>query len=400
AFAYNNRYIYQKDTILVCLNRALRYFDQVDRVYQESDVTLGEGSFQTTVKMSKLFKFPGLASLSAQQQPFLDYYTIENFKNKGIFLEYILQVRNLAAFYNSKDEAEYLNDFLLSYFSTHLLNMENEPEVNLKALEAMTVRNGLNEAIDRDALLAFFTVYYNSKGQSSKAAEFEKRIDLKRLMNKDKFENEDRSPKYYRLARSLVNYYLEQPVQFEDEPEQNRTFSEQYTKAFALIALFPNPFQRRNTLLRNIDSLQLANKVAVAISLLDTLINTDVVRTTKFGNQLFVILGRLSTTDGDKLALNLLKDRSDKVKQFCLNYFVQGKSEIGNYFEASTFIPEYVSSSSQLQLYTTIIKSELKRKQEPVLSGWSYMDRLYPDNNLLTGAFEETENQVLFTSSD
>jgi len=150
-------------------------------------------------------------------------------------------------------------------------------------------------------------------------------------------------------------------------------------------------------LLANIDSLQKNNHDAVSIALMDSLLNNHVFRFSRFGNKFFEILGRLSTNKGDKMAMLLLKDKSDKTKPDCLNFFVSGKAQKGFYYQATTFIPDYVSSSSQLSLYITILKNEVLKRKIRKYDGWSVID--LAEDNWAGFPYEEGENENIFYSS-
>ena len=44
------------------------------------------------------------------------------------------------------------------------------------------------------------------------------------------------------------------------------------------------------------------------------------------------------------------------------------------YYEATTFIPDYVSSSNQLKFYTSFIKNEARKKTKNY-TGWGNLDQ-------------------------
>jgi hypothetical protein len=133
---------------------------------------------------------------------------------------------------------------------------------------------------------------------------------------------------------------------------------------------------------------------------MDSLINVHVYKSSKFGNKLFEILGRLSTANGDNMAMVLMKDKPDKSKPSCLNYFVKGKAQSGQYYQATTFIPDYVSSSSQLGLYTTILKEEIIKRKIRLDDGWYFMDNQSVDNDWGTGVYEEGESGQIWYSNE
>ena len=220
-------------------------------------------------------------------------------------------------------------------------------------------------------------------------------------LNKEKILKNSNIDNYYDLAKSILNYYFTQPFSqsFNEDGLVSKKETLGYDSAFALLNSFQDGFQKRNALIINIDSLQRGKKDAMAISLLDTLLNSYVAKSSKYGNKLFEIFGRLSTSHGDKMAMALMKDKSDKTKPDCLNFFIDGKAQSGNYYQATTFIPEYISSSSELILYTTILKSEVIKRKTKTNDGWSAMDKNY-GRSWMTGEYEEGESDIIYSVSE
>jgi hypothetical protein len=126
-----------------------------------------------------------------------------------------------------------------------------------------------------------------------------------------------------------------------------------------------------------------------AIELTDTLLNVYVNKNPKFGNSFFKILGRYATINSSRIAMNLLKDKNDKIKPACLNYFINGLLQTNRYYEATTFIPDYVSSSNQLKFYTSFIKNEARKKTKNY-KGWGNLDE---ENNWTDEPFESSDSE-------
>ena len=227
---------------------------------------------------------------------------------------------------------------------------------------------------------------------------YAKLINQKEFLNKDKINKNNNTYKYYNLAKSLLNYYWEKPYKYLDFEVSNKNSN--FNNAFQLLSYFPDGFQKRNALIKNIDSLQRGKKDEISIVLMDSLLNSHILKSSKFGNKLFEILGRLSTNMGDNMAMALMKDKSDNTKPSCLNYFVNGKAQSEKYYQATTFIPDYVSSSSQLSLYTTILKNELKKRKLNQKDGWFMMDNDNDDDSWISAAYENGESGNVYYSSE
>lgn len=408
AFTNNKKENYNAAEVEKNLENAIAHYNKVSADYLKGDMNLGEGSEAKAYTRSKIFKFPFLVSITDSYNPFEIYaWRSESYKNKTIFIDYISKNNLLASFYMGNDnDAEVLNDFLLGYYSIFRFDVENETTLNLKAFEKYVSDGKLNSKIDQNALLTFMTCYYYSVKQNALAAKYAGQIKAEEFLTKEKLKSQDKAYKYYNLSRSLLNYYFQQPFKpfaTREENESQTTFIKEtnhYDQAFKLLGCYADPYQKRNALLINIDSLQRGKKETITIALMDTLLNDYILKSSKFGNKLFEILGRLSTTNGDRMAVTLLKDKSDKVKPTCLNLFVLGKAQSDKYYSATTFIPDYMSSASQLSLYTTILRTEAKKRKNTQSDGWYGMDNVNSDYDWGTGTYEEGEDGNVWISSE
>ena len=398
AFTNNKKENLSYAIINESIKKSLFFFDKVSDEYLVGDINLGEGADVKSVQRSKIYKYGGLVSLTNGWDPFSDYYTLQDYKDKSIFINYLLSEKGLENFFfKTNEDAETLNDFLLSYYSVFNFN-NNEESLALAYFLGPITKNRLHKKIDKDALFAFMTCYYNSVNQQKLTATYAKLINHKEFLNKDKINKNNNTYKYYNLAKSLLNYYWKQPYKYLDFEASNKNSN--FNIAFQLLNYFPDGFQKRNALIKNIDSLQRGKKDEISIVLMDSLLNSHILKSSKFGNKLFEILGRLSTNRGDNMAMVLMKDKSDKAKPSCLNYFVNGKAQSGLYYQATTFIPEYISSSSQLGLYTTILKQEVIKRKGKSNDGWFSMDNSNEDRNWGTGAYEENEDGNVWYSNE
>ena len=62
------------------------------------------------------------------------------------------------------------------------------------------------------------------------------------------------------------------------------------------------------------------------------------------------------------ISKKLIKDVKDQIKPRALVLFIRGVAYNGYYHKALHYIPDYVSSSNELELYTEIIKAEVQRQ--------------------------------------
>jgi hypothetical protein len=392
AFANNKQENLNYDLINESMQKSLNFYDKVSSDYLKADITIGEGTEVKSIQRSKIYKFGGLVSLTNGWDPFAEYYSINNYKYKSVFIDYVIKEKGLVPFYLTNDsDAEILNDFLLSYFSVFKLIGEEEKVINLKPFEESILTKTMHKKVDSDLLLAFMASYYYIQKNESKANEFARLVNFKTFLNKEKIDKENNAYKYYNVSTSLLSYFWSKGVVSSSNHENNTKWDSKWDSAFVFMKTYPNEFQMRNSMLKNIDSLQRQKNEVAYLAILDTLLNGYIVKTPKFGNKIFQILGRLATTEGDRIAMFLMKDKPDNIKPACLNFFVDGISHSGYYYKAITYIPDYISSSSQLSLYTTILRNEIKRNKKIKLDGWSVMDNPIEDN-WTSGAYENSDN--------
>ncbi|MBK7184055.1 MAG: hypothetical protein IPH89_14690 [Bacteroidetes bacterium] len=209
AFTNNKKENYSTDLIKENLRNAMSYYKKVGPDYLKSDITIGEGDLRT-VGRAKLFKHPFIVSLTDSYNPFEIWdWRVASYRNKSVFLDYVFTNENLMDFYFKNDvDAEILNDFLLSYYSTFRYKDKDEKTFDLTLfLKAIDTEN-VSSKFDKDAFLAFCTSYYHSRNNVGEATRYEKMINKKKLFDKEKLSNPSYSYKYYNLAKVLLNYFL------------------------------------------------------------------------------------------------------------------------------------------------------------------------------------------------
>jgi hypothetical protein len=389
AVVNNQQYNYRPELIESSLYRGFQAFSKVSEDFAAEKVSVGTGAEKTSVLRSDIFRYCAPLYISSSGRVFGRHY-FTTLWNKPAFLNYITRTGKFEDIFLKKpDDIRLLNSFLLNYYWSYAQGREVD-SLDVRPLTALLAKRGVDDAFDMNALRAFLIVKSGRAGQSGNARTYDSRLNFSALMDRNKLKLEDNHPKYYLLGKSLLLYYW---VQQQSDSARAR--------GFELLKAFPDGFEKRNALLVAIDSLQRYRRTKDAIELLDTLVNRHLVNTQKFGNKLFEILGRLSTADADRLALTFIKDKSDKVKPECMNFFVSGKAYVGNYLKARDAIPAYVSSSTQLNLCTSIVKNEAKRRHTGVDDGWSGLDRIMIEGDWSSGVFEMNEtNDVWLEGSD
>ncbi|MBC7553773.1 MAG: hypothetical protein H7257_07320 [Taibaiella sp.] len=152
------------------------------------------------------------------------------------------------------------------------------------------------------------------------------------------------------------------------------------------IKFLPADYMKRNMLLDVIDTLQANNDDALAITLTDTLLNNYISNASKYGNKFFKLLGRFNSNGSNGIVNALLKDKDDRVKPPAMQFYIMGLAKSGDYYNAYKFIPEYVSSSNTLDIFSTILRNEANMIKRP--NSWRHADEDFEIFNVTSNAHE------------
>lgn len=348
------------------LNNAFDYYSKVKTDFLNRENLIGGTSNSKTVKNSEVFKFP----INFQLVDSWDTYNQWNSGyDRGYLMSFIYRNKNIFnKYYLDNEGIDILNRFMSKYANDVLDRVSYNRNVNLDFIEDFLKDKSIREKINKDYAYCVLTLMYHYKGEASKASEFSKNIEFGKLFSKEVLTGTN-NWEYKVLLYRLTSYFA---ICHKDNANQLVVNKQNF---YSYISVIPFDYLKRNCLVVSIDSLQLRKDETFAIELSDTLLNSYVKRTQKFANSYFKVLGRYATTNSNRIAMVLLKDKSDKVKPSCLNFFINGLLDSDRYFEATTFIPDYVSSSSQLILYSSFIKKEAKKKMKNY-SGWGNLNDL------------------------
>lgn len=388
AFMNNTKANHNEGQINKNIEKALSYYDKVSADYLAKDISVGEGSNAKLIKRSDMFKYPGYNSLS-ESWSLYNKWRLGNFKDIGVFMNYIANTRGIEAFYlKNNDDAEVLNKFLLNYSTITLDRLDNNynDTIDSEAFKAIEM-NTANKKIDHDLVNSFLILYFNRVGDPVRAKTLLTKVDVGQLLKKEKIESNDQTSQYAKIAYWLASYNAS-VIKGNNNPDYSKVDSSSFTPEKIIKAL-PFDYLKRNLLLVVIDSLQHANQETFAISYLDTLLNSYIAKDPKYGNKIFQLLGRIGTNDCIKIAMVLMKDKNDKSKPNCLDLFIKGLAQSDKYYTAFTYIPEYISSSNQLMLYTTLLKNEANKKAAKndgwlnlnEASDWDWVNSVYENND-------------------
>ncbi|MBC7861731.1 MAG: hypothetical protein IAF38_02080, partial [Bacteroidia bacterium] len=184
---------------------------------------------------------------------------------------------------------------------------------------------------------------YFLAGDTTNGKMFYEGIDWKKALNPQlQLSNDERSESYKMLFKSLaINFAL----------------ASNFPETFKLIKGLKEGYFRRNLLIDIVGELQEKEKEENCFMFLDSLYK-EIDFKPKYGLKLIRLNARFGTQSMFDISLKLIKDAPDKKKPRALQNFIRGVAMNGYYYKAFNYVPDYVSSSNELELYTEILKVE------------------------------------------
>jgi energy-coupling factor transporter ATP-binding protein EcfA2 len=363
------------------LNLAYQYYGKINDAYINSEINIGgENGGLKSIKRSELFLYPGNIELTDYYNTFNVYYSGYD---KSYLINFISKNKSiLDKFFLNNNGIEILNRFMKNYSSVVLNNANKSNRYNFDFIETLNKSNFKKDLFDKDYANCLLGLYYHKKGNEVKSKEYFNKVIMNKVFSKETLNGEDKWT-YTELAEECALYYATRSFRDTSAANTNKL------KFYSTLSNLPFEYLKRNTIIKTIDSLMSRNMDQFAIELTDTLLNVYINKKPKFGNSFFKILGRYATTNSSRIAMNLLKDKTDKTKPSCLNFFINGLLQTNRYYEATTFIPDYVSSSNQLKFYTSFIKNEARKKTKNY-KGWGNLDE---ENNWTDEPFESSDSE-------
>ncbi|MGZ3865863.1 MAG: nSTAND1 domain-containing NTPase [Bacteroidia bacterium] len=368
--------------------KSMEYYNQLPKKFIENEAILGvsDNADSKKVKRSILFLYP--ASINETQT-----WSIFNFwgnRDPECFLKYVDKNFKLSSLYFSKDEFKMYEDFLYNYYSSQRRKWDASDSVNYywfdiaeKFLKETTLaRNN----IDTDFLYLVQAIRAFEVNDISKANAYYSKINLKHVTLTEFQKGDDVRPS---VNKSLLKTLTE-----------HLALNNKLNVSFKFLSTMSEPYSKRNTLIDIAYKLQEKGPIENCFRYLDTLYK-EIDRQPNFGLRLLQVNGMIGSQFMYNTAIKLIKNVPDNKKPRALVQFIKGVSYNGFYYKALNYIPDYVSSSNELELYSEIIKTEAKRitklkSNYDAFSGydWNNESNYWTTGDLETGrgfVFLETE---------
>ena len=189
------------------------------------------------------------------------------------------------------------------------------------------------------------------------------------MINKD-FDENDTSSAFKKYAKLDLDRILDPGFQKQEQPRDivNQELMKQLAKnlaannhlaeSFKLLNAMKDPWEKRNGIIDICYSLQSKGPVENTFVYLDSLFK-EVEKKPKFGMKLFRVMGMVGSQEGYDITMDLFKEVDDLEKPRAIDNFINGIASDTLYYNAYTYIPEYLSRDNQLELYNEIIHAQV-----------------------------------------
>ncbi len=331
-------------------DQAFYYYSLLPKEYINDDAILGnEGTADSKkVKRSILFLYPKAINQDDYWQP----YWIGNLPNRYVFINYLRKKQGLASFYYSKDEWKMFQTFLDNTGIIKIDEWNKTDSLNYSYFdlaEEFIHENSMAKAnLDSNYIYLIKSEKYFELTDTLNAFKYYKKTNPKIVLSAEFQKGEEQKGyKFKELLKHVATNFA--------------TNSTSTTEALKLASCFYEPYFRRNTLINIVLKLQEKGPIENSCIYLDS-IYKYVDKEPKYGLKLIQVNAMIGSQALYNLTMKMIKDVNDKQKPRALVLFVKGVAFNGYYYKALGYIPDYVSSSNELELYTEIMKAEVKKR--------------------------------------
>jgi hypothetical protein len=368
-------------------SKALNYYLTLSKDFIEKNANIGiQGSPDSkSIKRSILFLYP--APISEIQT--WGIFNIYNRPNHLDFINYLIRNNNLQSLYYSKDEWSNFEIFLYNLFNVIKSDEYEEKdslEYSLFNLAEKFISTNFLARTNVDSNFIYLVQANKNfvRNDTLNAYKYFKRADQKKI-----FSEEFQKGEY---PKDGVNKYLLKSIA-EQMAINNKT-----NESLKLIFCFYEPYFRRNALINTTLKLVKNSVIENSFIYLDS-IYKEIEKEPKYGLKLIQVNAMIGGQEMYNLTTKLIKDSKDTKKPRALVLFVRGVAYNGNYFKAKGYIPDYISSSNELELYTEIMKAEVKRNLKNIAFSKNKVYNFYTkyDNENINFGVGDQDEESNFT---
>lgn len=346
--------------------KAFNYYSTLPKDFLNQNLTLGiAGSLDSKlIKRSVLFLYPKPINETESWYP----YRIEWHPENTYFQNFIINNYPLNEIYHSENEWAGFENFLYSYYTRKVYDRNANLKFDYKVIDIAELwmkKNKLSkEKIDSNFVFLINCHRYFEREDTLNAMKYYNKIDEKKIVSEE-FQKVER-------PRDEVHKFLIKAI-----AEQFAIYGK-IKQSTNLIYSFREGALRRNCLMDISYKLVQNGKVENSFIFLDSLYK-EIDKEPKFGLRLLQVNAMIGGQEMHRLSTKLIKETDDRYKARAILMHVRGLVFNGYYYKAIMSIPDYISTSAELELYTEIMKGEIKTKvakQNTYNYFWDYDDEL------------------------
>ncbi len=373
--------------------RAFEYYSKISDDFLDQDFVIGwaDDPMSKKIKYSDLFLYPGIIREDDTKNP----YTLQSFvQNPFPFFDYMLKNSSCIEYYKSQTDYEAIERFLYEYYDAYKLNSNSTiKKINFKYFDfakKLVVKDHLaRQTIDIDFMHLVKFIRYFDRGVLPKFdAGPNKDINVPEIRDSHEFQN--RPAPYGKVNKELLRLLA-----------THFALTNRFDKSMQMLKIFIDDYTKRNTVIDITFGLQKSGPVENTFEYLD-LIFDDIENGDKFGLKLIKVLSMIGSQRMYDLSLKLIKDQDAQRKGRAINNLVWGVAYNGYYYKAYKFIPDYISSNDELELYNQILYTEIIQNRENNFTesreiyGWKSFDKKnYHDDHWMDYEAKTLDNAYL-----
>ena len=370
--------------------RAFEYYSKISDDFLNQDFVIGwaDDPMSKKIKYSELFLYPGIIREDDTHNPYMVHSFVEN---PFPFFDFMLKNSSCIEYYKSQNDYKAIERFLYEYYDAYKLNSNSTvKKLNYKYFDfakKLIVKDHLaRQTIDIDFMqLVKFIRYFNSGVLPKYDAGANKDINIPEIRDAHEFQN--REYPYGKVNKELLRLLT-----------THFALTNRFDKSMEMLKIFIDDYTKRNTVIDITFGLQGSGPVENTFEYLD-LIFDDIENGNKFGLKLIKVLSMIGSQRMYDLSLQLIKDQDAQRKGRAINNLVWGVAYNGYYYKAYEFIPDYISSNDELELYNQILYTEIIENREKYNSqdsrnhGWEDFDKKnYHDDHWMDFEGNELDN--------
>jgi hypothetical protein len=375
--------------------KAMEVYSSLSEKFLQEDFVLGENpSYTKKIKRLEMFLYPTSIDETNTWNPFW-----VNTSQPLYFFDFLFTLKKTETIYDTPEKVKLYERFLYQFYS----NCDFEsltPFVDSTLTRVFGTGKFLLEKtkagrqnLDSNFLYLYYSVRSLSGGDTANGLAYFQKLNKSKIYSSAFQKGEE---VYGRSNKKLLCALAEQMAYLNKAEE-----------SFKLMAVLQESWMRRNTLIDICGRIGETQALASQFRYMDSLYS-DIDKKPKFGLRLFQVNGMVGSQEMFDISQRLLKDLPDKNKPRGLTQFIRGVCQNGFYYKAWQNIPEYVSSSNELELYTEILRAEILKREKLTLttlkqnykSPYYYYDVSVFGDQWALGDAENGESGVYYFSGD